>query len=152
MTIIPSNMIGHFLVHSTILPSRSSPSALVAEVEKAPCRPIEELLRETWRTFPLSPIDPRNDEDKRRRQEYWQWCWYWLKLVLWMFSKMGEHHTPTPFSTHSHSHSFFICCLSTFSMNIFLHQKILRVQYKHTSTSVQEEIRSINATVVSNFN
>ena len=28
MTIIPSNMIGHFLVHSTILPSRSSPSAL----------------------------------------------------------------------------------------------------------------------------
>lgn len=146
-------MIGHFLVHSSILmPSRSSPSALVAEVEKAPCRPIEELLRETWRTFPLSPIDPRNDEDKRRRQEYWQWCWYWLKLVLWMFSKMGEHHTPTPFSTHSHSHSFFICCLSTFSMNIFLHQKILRVQYKHTSTSVQEEIRSINATVVSNFN
>ena len=64
MTIIPSNMIGHFLVHSSILPSRSSPSALVAEVEKAPCRPIEELLRETWKTFPLSPIDPRNDEDK----------------------------------------------------------------------------------------
>ena len=28
MTIIPSNMIGHFLVHSTISPSRSSPSAL----------------------------------------------------------------------------------------------------------------------------
>ena len=37
---------------------------MVAEVEKAPCRPIEELLRETWKTFPLSPIDPRNDEDK----------------------------------------------------------------------------------------
>ena len=70
MTIISSNMIGHFLVHSSILPSRSSPSALVAEVEKAPCRPIEELLRETWRTFPLSPIDPRNGEDKRPRQEY----------------------------------------------------------------------------------
>ena len=46
------------------MPSRSSPSAMVAEVEKASCRPIEELLRETWRTFPLSPIDPRNDEDK----------------------------------------------------------------------------------------
>ena len=35
MTIISSNMIGHFLVHLSILPSRSSPSALVAEVEKA---------------------------------------------------------------------------------------------------------------------
>ena len=41
MTIIPSNMIGHFLVHSSILPSRSSPSALVAEVE----RPLAVQLR-----------------------------------------------------------------------------------------------------------
>ena len=120
MTIISSNMIGHFLVHSSILPSRSSPSALVAEVEKAPCRPIEELLRETWRTFPLSPIDPRNDEDKRPRQEYWQWCWYWLKLVLWMFSKMGEHHTPTPFSTHSLTVILFFYLLSINFLNEYI--------------------------------
>ena len=73
--------------------------------------------------------------------------------VVDVFKNGRTPYTNTILNTLSHSHSFFfIYCLSTFSMNIFLHQKILRVHYEHTRTSVQEEIRSINATVVSNFN